>query len=202
MLEAMVARAASGGFEEEDRPGMARGKIGGDVTAMNANGLEAVYHRHRTELLRLLCARTGDASEAEDIIQDLWLKARAQQSTGVNNSKAYLYRMAHNLLIDRLRERHRRMSRDHQWATDRAMAATRNGSFGYCVEEDAHDRDEAARLASAVARLPEGARSVFNLHKVQGLSHAEVAARLNISRSGVEKHMAVAMKYLRRQLLN
>ena len=38
------------------------------------------------------------------------------------------------------------------------------------------------------------------MHKFDGLSHAEIAARLGISRSGVEKHIAVAMVHLRRAL--
>nr|WP_299597989.1 sigma factor-like helix-turn-helix DNA-binding protein [Sphingomonas bacterium] len=49
--------------------------------------------------------------------------------------------------------------------------------------------------------MPEGARRVFELHKIQGLSHSDVARQLGISKSGVEKHMAVAMKYLRRAML-
>ena len=45
-----------------------------------------------------------------------------------------------------------------------------------------------------------GAGRAFRLHKLDGLSHAEVAAQLWISRSGVEKHIAVAMAHLRRAL--
>jgi RNA polymerase sigma-70 factor (ECF subfamily) len=62
------------------------------------------------------------------------------------------------------------------------------------------EREEAARLASAMTTLPEGARRAFELHKLEGLNHADVAVRLGISKSGVEKHMAVAMKYLRRAM--
>ncbi|MCH3756172.1 sigma-70 family RNA polymerase sigma factor, partial [Campylobacter coli] len=62
------------------------------------------------------------------------------------------------------------------------------------------DREELARLSQAIETVPDGARRVFDLHKLKGLSHAEVAAQLGISHSGVEKHMAVAMKYLRRAL--
>jgi RNA polymerase sigma-70 factor (ECF subfamily) len=61
-------------------------------------------------------------------------------------------------------------------------------------------REETAALASAIAALPEGAGRAFRLHKIDGLSHAEVAAKLGISRSGVEKHIAVAMAHLRRML--
>jgi RNA polymerase sigma-70 factor (ECF subfamily) len=64
----------------------------------------------------------------------------------------------------------------------------------------AAEREIVARIASAIAALPEGAAQAFRLHKIDGLSHAEVAARLGISRSGVEKHIAVAMKHLRRLL--
>lgn len=169
---------------------------------MSAGGLESIYHLHRAELLRLLCARTGDASEAEDILQDLWLKAHAQQTATLSNSKAYLYRMAQNLVIDRVRERNRRMCRDYQWVTDFTLAHA--GTYGWyrSAEDAVQERDDIERLSGAIEMLPEGARAVFRLHKLEGLSHAEVASRLAISRSGVEKHMAVAMKYLRRALLN
>jgi RNA polymerase sigma-70 factor (ECF subfamily) len=66
----------------------------------------------------------------------------------------------------------------------------------HAIEAD----QEAQQLATAIAALPDGARRVFELHKIDGLSHVEVAERLGISRSGVEKHMAVAMKHLRRAL--
>jgi RNA polymerase sigma-70 factor (ECF subfamily) len=56
------------------------------------------------------------------------------------------------------------------------------------------------RIKTALETLPEGARRAFELHKLRGLTHGEVAAQLGISKSGVEKHMAVAMKYLRRAL--
>ena len=62
------------------------------------------------------------------------------------------------------------------------------------------EAEEQRQLETAIAELPEGARRAFCLHKIDGLSHAEVAARLGISRSGVEKHIAVAMKNLRRLL--
>lgn len=167
---------------------------------MSGGGLETVYYAHRAELLRLLCARTGDPSEAEDILQDLWLKAHAQQIATLSNSKAYLYRMAQNLLIDRMRERNRRMCRDYQWVTDFTM--THAGGWHRAAEDAAHEQEETQRLMRAIEKLPDGARAVFRLHKLDGLSHAEVASRLGISRSGVEKHIAVAMKCLRRTLLN
>jgi RNA polymerase sigma-70 factor (ECF subfamily) len=166
--------------------------------------LDALYGVFRSELLRFLIARTGDAGEAEDLLQELWLKARQPTAGPIVNGRAYLHRMAQNLVVDRLREKQRRMRRDRLWSddADRHSPASEPIDAARNAEEAMLDREETALLASAMATLPDGARRAFELHKVEGLSHAQVAARLGISKSGVEKHMAVAMKYLRRAMLD
>jgi RNA polymerase sigma-70 factor (ECF subfamily) len=173
--------------------------------ADHENDLQSAYGVHHTELLRFLIARAGDRAEAEDLLQELWVRAQTQPSGPVANGRAYLFRMAQNLIVDRLRERQRRMARERRWSdqeTGFASVGIEPVDQRLTAEEAMLDREEIAALVSAVATLPEGARRAFELHKLQGLSHGEVAARLGISRSGVEKHMAVAMKYLRRALMD
>lgn len=168
-------------------------------------GLETVYRGSRAELLRFLVARTGDAAEAEDLMQELWIKLRQTQTGPIAHGRAYLFRMAQNLMVDRLRARQRRQRREQAWYGERVAhdpAAIEPSDPGHNAEEEMLEREEVALVASAVANLPPGARRAFELHKLQGLSHAEVAVELGISRSGVEKHMTVAMKYLRRALLD
>lgn len=168
-----------------------------------AGGLAGLYQLHRAELLRFLVARTGDAAEAEDVVQDVWLRLSSAPSGPVTNGRAYLFRMAHNLVLDRVRERSRRAARERRWSDEENGPVPPSGEVAdaHPSAEDAMlERDEVARLASAIAHLPEGAARVLRLHKIDGLSHGEVAARLGISKSGVEKHMAVAMKYLRKLL--
>jgi RNA polymerase sigma factor (sigma-70 family) len=168
-------------------------------------GLRQLYTLHRVELLRFLTARTGDREEAEDVIQELWIKLETVPPGPVANGRAYLYRMAQNLVLDRVRERRRRERREQNWTTQETGVAPNGGEVADAApnaEEVLAERDEVARIASAIANLPEGARRAFRLHKIEGLSHGEVAERLGISKSGVEKHMAVAMKYLRRALMD
>jgi RNA polymerase sigma-70 factor (ECF subfamily) len=164
--------------------------------------LEMLFGVFRAELLRFLLARTGDASEAEDILQDLWVKARQPGGAPVTHGRAYLYRMAQNLVIDRRREQQRRMQRERLWSDNRSdfSGGGESRDLSQNAEDAMLEREEAARLASAMTTLPEGARRAFELHKLEGLNHADVAVRLGISKSGVEKHMAVAMKYLRRAM--
>lgn len=167
--------------------------------------LELAYGVHRADIMRLLLARVGDRTEAEDLLQELWLKVRQNPAGPVQNGKAYLFRMAQNLVVDRLRERHRRMARERRWsdeAADFPAHGTEPADRRKSAEEAMLDREEIATLTSVIAHLPEGARRAFELHKLQGLSHGEVASALGISKSGVEKHMAVAMKYLRRALMD
>jgi RNA polymerase sigma-70 factor (ECF subfamily) len=166
-----------------------------------AGGLEQLYTQHRAELLRFLRARTGNAAEADDLVQELWLRLRRQSGGPIANGRAYLFRSANNLALDRARERQRRARRDRLWSESMQDGTSDEPvAPGAAPDEALIEEEERQRFAAAVAALPEAARRAFLLHKVEGCSHAEVAARLGISRSGVEKHMAVAMKHLRRLL--
>lgn len=174
------------------------------VNADQDADVETLYGLHRAELRRLLLARVGDPVEAEDLLQELWLRARQRPAGPVDNGRAYLFRMAQNLVVDRLRERQRRMARERRWSdqeSDFTPPGVEPSDRRQTAEDQIIAREEVAALASAIANLPDGARRAFELHKLDGLSHAEVAQQLGISKSGVEKHMAVAMKYLRRALL-
>ena len=180
-----------------------RDKPEGAVQA-SASGLAALLERHRGEILRFLRARTRDPSEAEDVMQELWLKLHGARVGPVANGRAYLFQMANNLVLDRARERRRRALRNQAWAQQEYGAGpdgaeTADPSGG--PDHEAVEAEELRQLAAAIDSLPEGARRAFCMHKLDGLSHAEVAARLNISRSGVEKHIALAMQHLRRALL-
>lgn len=175
------------------------------MTPEDCQGLEALYHAYRPDLLRFLVAQTGNRAEAEDILQEMWVRVRQPIRAPVANARPYLYRMARNLVIDRLRESQRRMRRDRVWSdhqNDHALPGSEPADRTDNAEHQLMEREELALLASALTTLPEGARRAFQLHKLDGLSQAEVADRLGISISGVEKHMAVAMKYLRRALLD
>lgn len=165
-----------------------------------SSGLAQVYTEIRSELLRFLTARLGNAAAAEDVLQDLWLRIQTIDTGPVANGRAYLYRAAQNIALDAVRARHRSSVRERLWA------AAHSGPGGEPIdpspgaEASMLAREEAAALASAIASLPDAAGRAFRLHKFEGLSHAEVAARLGISRSGVEKHIAVAMAHLRRAM--
>ena len=175
----------------------------GDVGVVNA-GLAALLEAERRSLLRFLAARCGDPSEAEDLLQELWLKAATLEPTGpIANGRAYLFRMANNLVLDRARARRRAMQRDREWighgeAATGAVELRPDPAPG--AEEGLIEAEEAQIVRRAIEDLPDGARRALLLYRFEGHGQSEIAAIMGISRSGVEKHLALAMKRLRASL--
>ena len=75
-----------------------------DVTAFN-NCMSALWRQHEAELSRFLTSKTGDSEKAADLLQELFLRARAHSDSfcEMENPRAWLYRAARNLLIDEYR---------------------------------------------------------------------------------------------------
>jgi RNA polymerase sigma-70 factor (ECF subfamily) len=74
-------------------------------------GLEAIFIANRVALLRFLRAR-GAGDDAEDLLQELWLRIRNAPSGPIDQPLPYLMRAANNLMLDRHRGRVRARQRD------------------------------------------------------------------------------------------
>lgn len=156
------------------------------------------YLQMRADLGRFIAVRLRADGDAEDLLQELYLKAsRTTVADEIRDPRAYLYRLASNLMMDRWRSVRRATARDGAW-----RLAHYGASPGGDVDDapsvdaavDARLRLEA--LVRKVESLPDRTRKVFRLHKFDGLSYAEVAEREGLSRSAVEKHMMQALRAL------
>jgi RNA polymerase sigma-70 factor (ECF subfamily) len=164
--------------------------------------LLSAYLERRADLLRFFTLRLKSAAAAEDLVQDIYLRAaQVDAKADVRNPAGYLYRLGSNLMLDRLRGERRSAARDNDW---RDSHRTVMGAEEV-AEEPAADAVVAARqrLAAILALLedlPPLTQRVFRMHKFDGLSHAEVAQALSISRSAVEKHVMLVLKTLAERL--
>lgn len=159
--------------------------------------LIAAYLRKRADLVRFFTLRTGSAAAAEDLVQDLYVKlTEAGTPDDLRSPEAFLYRMGSNLMLDRAKAQRRSAARDHAWNE----AETSGGAEPVAREAPADEalaaRQRLQRLLAALDRLPPQVASAFRLHKFDGLSHGEVAARMGVSRSSVEKYIMTALKTL------
>lgn len=167
---------------------MSRAKPGSE----RSDAVVREFPRLRDKLLAWIRRRVPDPSEAEDLLQESFLRvAQREGSDGVANVEGYLYRTAESVLADRYRRR-----------------AVRHADAHVALDPDVHRtedvdalrallaRERLAAAARALTRLPERPRAVFVMRRVEGLRYAEIARRLGISLSTVEKDMALAIDHL------
>lgn len=161
--------------------------------------LFAAFFDHQDSLKRFLLRRLGNVALAEDLTQETWLRAasvnQGANTTAIDNPKSYLFRVAANLANDHLR--HARHGIELQGQDDVVpFYADQRPS----PEQQAADRSELQHLLRAVDALSPRTREVFILAKVHELSHAEIAAKLGISKNTVMVHMTNALAQLHRHL--
>ena len=164
-------------------------------------GLAQVYAYLRPQLLRFLTARLRNPHEAEEVLQDLAVRVLEARAGPVANPTGYIYRMALNLANDRMRQLHRRTRREAGFA-DQEGGTAREERIDPAPSQEGTliAQQQAARIMAAMKRVPPGAARVLRMHKLEGRSHTEIAEGLGVSRSAVEKHMAVALRHLIRAL--
>ena len=164
----------------------------------NGGGVKLIetFLRHRETLLRHVSRRCGDTDEAADVVHDTYIRiAETQSDADVAECDAYVYRVAGNLAIDRVRRTVRRSAVYGDEADGAHVADPCPGP-----ETVAIDRDRLRQLEAALATLPPRVRTALLLFRVDGLSHADIARRLGVSPSMVAKYLAQALRHCRDHL--
>ena len=159
------------------------------------DGLKKVFLENRAILLRFLVARTGDQGNADDLLQDVWIKLETLRIGPVAEPLSYLFRMAQNAVLDKKRSDQRRSARDTLWQTDVRAAASYNGAdLTATAEEQLVLRERLNEVEAALGRLPERTSYIFRRYRVDKISQKQIAGELAISVSAVEKHLQKAYK--------
>jgi RNA polymerase sigma-70 factor (ECF subfamily) len=139
-------------------------------------------------LRRFVRARVSSREDAEDVIQEAYLRVlRYSAEHTVDSHERLLFSAAKNLAVDS----RRRHSVRQRTAIDYAILESFTQSWP-AADEVVYANQRLRSVEAAVARLPPRCREVFWYHRVDGLSYSQVATHLRISVSAVEKHMARA----------
>jgi RNA polymerase sigma factor (sigma-70 family) len=142
--------------------------------------------RHRAALHRYLRKFTSGAEDIEDLAQETYLRVYALSDYhAVESPKALLFRIAHNLAVERARRQRTQVT---DGMADFDLLGVSSTEAPADQQIDARHRFES--FCAAVDRLPPVCRRVFVLRKVYRLSHTEIAAVLGMSHSTIEKHVA------------
>lgn len=160
---------------------------------MTSGGLEAVFLNQRGALLRFLRARgAGDA--AEDILQELWIRAAAGAPGPIEDPLAYLYRAANNLMLDRHRAALRAARRDEEWTE--ASGGLDEAAPDPSAEDVLIARERLRAAEATLASLGERTDVIFRRFRLDGVSQRHIAEEQGLSLSAVEKHLQRAYRAL------
>ncbi|MCP3733567.1 sigma-70 family RNA polymerase sigma factor [Sphingomonas sp. RP10(2022)] len=142
-------------------------------------------------LLRLLAARLGNRDDAEDALQDMWLRLDQLASQPIAQPAAFLYRVASNLATDRRIAGARRGARDAAWLADQPGADDLPDAERTLVA-----RDALRVVEQAIDAMPDRMGRALRLFRIEGRGQRAIAEELGISVSGVEKLLARAYRII------
>ncbi len=183
------------------------------------DGLRVLYDRHRGRIYQLGCRYLGDATEAEDLVQQVFIKAyeNAAKFRGEAQVSTWLFRIAANAAIER-RRRRRTVGIDdlHPSGSDSLASAANLGAevrsgwdrrpamastdFDADPEAAAERRSLQNRLNAALEELSPTQRLAFVLRHWEGLSIREIAELLGAAEGTVKSHLFRAARTLRVEL--
>lgn len=152
--------------------------------------LERLYDAHASGLFHYLVTFTKNEADARDLLQDLFIKlARLDELSALQNGKAFVFRLAHNLALDWLRRRKVR------WDSEERLIHELEG--GIQAPPDPDTSVLAKHFAEAMQSLPEEQRTIAQLKLWDGLTFEEIAQAQNIPLNTAASRYRYALDKLR-----
>lgn len=151
-----------------------------------------LYQRHGSALRQYFKRRLSAGADFEDLVQEVFVRLlRRGDTSDIEKLDAYLFETASSVLMDYGRQSQSRQVR-HHITFDQNL----HGDVDFSVEHVLGERELLANVGAALLELPERTRMIFVMRRIDGMRHGDIALRLGISVSAVEKHVARAMAHL------
>ncbi len=163
--------------------------------AGDERALEAIYHRFKASLFGLACRYMGDAVAAEDVLQEVFLKAftHLHEVASIDTFTGWLHRIAVNTCLSHIRAHKAERRAAVPMGDVEAMIAA--------PQQDETSESLKKPLEEAIQKLPHRLKSVFLMHDVQGYKHEEIAGILGCTTGTSKSQLFKARMKLRDRLL-
>ena len=156
-----------------------------------AAGVDATFEQNRSSLLGLAYRMLGSLAEAEDVVQEAWLRWQAAALTEIVSPRAFLRKVVTRLCLDQLKSaRMRREEYVGPWLPEPLAAGAHDA-------EPVLDRDVTMGLMLALERLTPAQRAAFLLHDVFDVPFGEIASILGQSTEACRQNAARARRLIR-----
>ncbi|WP_296382621.1 RNA polymerase sigma-70 factor [Winogradskyella sp.] len=155
---------------------------------------ELVYKTYAKDMRRFLFYKTQDVDNAEDILQDAFVKLWNNCSkVDYDKVKSYLYTIGNNMFLNE--KKHEKVVRIYN---EQNKKFDTNESPEFVMLE----KEFMEKLENTIATLPEKQREVFLLNRIEKKKYKDIAEMLNISVKAVEKRMHLALITMRKEIGN
>lgn len=166
------------------------------ATPSEQQALNALAAQFGLVLLQFFRRRIRHRLEAEDLVQEVFIRLlKRGDISALQDVKGYLFETAASVLTDRARKRLSRRSDEHL-----PFDPAAHGNEDFPSDRVLMGEETLTRASRALLELPERVRAVFVLRRLEGLRYQDIAQRLDISLSLVEKQMARAVAYLTQRM--
>jgi RNA polymerase sigma-70 factor (ECF subfamily) len=172
--------------------------------AGDAAAFDTLYARHKGGVYRYLLRQCREGGVVDELFQDVWMNLIRSRATYAPTAKftTWLYRLAHNRLIDHYRASGHLTLVSADDDAHEEMVAALPGARSDQPEVRAENRELGERLRAAVAALPPAQREAFLLQQEAGLSLAEIAAVTGVGTETVKSRLRYAVGKLRDDLVD
>lgn len=159
---------------------------------LSTQEFERAFDLYYTSVRNFLYYKTSQSELAEDVAQDAFVKLwETRDKIDKSSIKAYVFTIANNLAINQLK-RDQLKFKFLKLQVDKTDIKTPE----YLLEMQEFDQ----KLQDSLAKIPDGAREVFLMNRIDGLKYREIAEMLGLSMKAVEKRMSRALTVLRDQI--
>lgn len=141
----------------------------------------SIFLTQRPALIRYAVKLTGDRAEAEDLLQEAWLRfSDIAGRRRIKEPEGYLHRIVRNLIFD---GRRCKGLEQRLFDGDASRIAETVASDEPSALANAEAKDELAIVQRVIAHMPDRMRIAFEMHRLQGIKLVDIAAHLSISKS-------------------
>ncbi len=170
--------------------------------AGDRDAFRALVERHSRYIFALAHRMTGNAEDAEDVVQETWLKAHRQLSRFEARAdfRTWLHRIAVNCSIDLIRARRHREDAHDPADLEEGPLSERGADAQPTPDRLAESAQIGDRVHAALARLTSLERAAFTLRHVEGMSIDEVGEKLGLKASATKHSVFRAVRKMRAAL--
>jgi RNA polymerase sigma-70 factor (ECF subfamily) len=168
------------------------------MNAKTPSFIEQIYRDNHEGFLRFLMYKCGSRDEAEDVLQEAFQKIiKKDDLNEMENPRAYLYKAAQNIIIDRYRKNKHKA----KYISEEAAGVDRSEPLSSSTippERQMAAKQDLDEIYHKLNELPVNCKDAFLMHREHHMKYSEIADKLGVSVSMIEKYIIRALKYLRK----